>query len=207
MRNLAGVPQVISESILSFCDTINHELPSFIPSLPALTAKKGECFNNVSEALQKGEHSCYGWIIWQTSHHLLQAEFHCVIQADNGTLTCITPYARSYEKILFLPDPLYMYAQTRVPTRYQTISDALETPEFIHALEALSELEVNLSSQEAKAYINHPDNHEKRTVVLETMHAMENAIDRFEKMVLEGVGANSTCICGSGKKFKKCCGR
>lgn len=207
MRNLASVPQQISESILDFCRTINNNTPCFIPSLPAFKAQKGECFNNVTQALQNDEGSLYGWIIWQTSHHLLQAEFHCVIQAHDGSLTCVTPYSRVYEQILFLPDPLYMYANQRVQTRYHATSDACETAEFIHALEALSELEVSLSSAEAKTYINHPDNHLKRTALIDTMHAMEGAIERFEKMVLQGVGANSLCVCGSGKKFKKCCGR
>lgn len=206
MRNLSSVPQKISESILTFCHEINDNTPCFVDSLPALASHKGECFANVTQALQKDESSVYGWIIWQTSQHLLQAEFHCIRKGGDGLLTCITPYSRAYEQILFLPDPLYAYENKRVATRYKATSDAVETPEFIHALEALSDLEVTLSSQEAKAYINHPDNHLKRTMMLETMHAMEQAIERFEKMVLKGVGANSLCICGSGKKFKKCCG-
>ena len=207
MRNLATVPHTITEEILAFCRTITtHTSPLYISTKVQKGTKTGECFNNVANNLECSEGSHYGWIIWQTSTHLLQAEFHSVVELDDNSLVCITPYHRPFDKILFLPDPSFVYDNIRVPSRYFPTSDAPETQEFIHALQAISELEVTMSNPQAVAYINHPDNIAQKESLSQTIHSMEQAVERFERMVLEGVGSNSLCICGSGKKFKKCCG-
>lgn len=207
MRNLATVPHTITDEILAFCKTIiPSSTPLFISTKVQKGTSKGECFTNVSNSLEHNELSHYGWIIWQTSTHLLQAEFHSVVELDDQSLVCITPYHRPFEKILFLPDPTFTYNNNRIPSKYYPTSDAPETKEFIHALQAISELEVTMSNPQAVAYINHPDNVAQKESLSQTIHSMEQAVERFERMVLQGVGSNSLCICGSGKKFKKCCG-
>lgn len=168
---------------------------------------KGECFSNVEKNLNSGDSGVLGWVIWQTSTHLLQAEFHSVILRSNGDLGCVTPFNRPYSKILFLPHFDFLYKQKRVQTRYKAISDAKETTPFIDALEAIAILEEELSSKEAREYINLPENQTQRETLIKTIHKMETAVENFEKMVLKNTGPNSPCICESGLKFKKCCGK
>jgi hypothetical protein len=208
MKNLATVPSLITQYITDFCVSITSDnTPLYINSQPSLNAKQGECFRNVRANLKSGDNPFNGWIIWQTSNHLLQAEFHCVIHHNNGNLECITPYHRDYTKILFLPEPNRLYEQKRTPTRYFPISDAKETKPFIDALEAIVYLEEMFSNNDAKEYINDPINSKKRDDLRKNIHDMEQAVENFERMVLCGIGPNSVCICGSEKKYKQCCGK
>jgi hypothetical protein len=208
MKNLATVPSSITENITSFCHSITSQhLPLYISSHPAINAKQGDCFNNAKNNLQSEDKTLNGWVIWQTSNHLLQAEFHCVIQHSNQSLECITPYHRKYSQILFLPEPDREYLNKRTPTRYLSTSDAKETQPFIDALGAIVYLEELLSSEEAKNYINDPVNKKKKVELIQNIHDMEKVVDNFERMILKNVGPNSLCICGSEKKFKKCCNK
>lgn len=207
MKNLATVPSHLSTDILRFCHAINPEsTPVYIDSFPSVGNAIGNCFNNVHNTMNSMESSVFGWIIWQTSSYLLQAEFHNVIQSEDGTLMCVTPYTRPYKKILFLSDPSVQYENKRVPTIYKAINDAPETVTFIQALEALNEMEVYMSDPATRDYFQRPENNEKRSALQSTMNDIEAAIKSFESVVLKNVTRNSECICGSGKKFKKCCG-
>lgn len=152
------------------------------------------------------ESSVLGWIIWQTSSYLLQAEFHNVIQSKDGTLMCVTPYTRPYKKILFLPDPSAQYENKRVPTIYKAMDSTPETVMFIQALEALSDIEVYMSDSTIRDYFQEAENSEKRRELQSTIYEIEKAIKSFESVVLKNITRNSECICGSRKKFKKCCG-
>ena len=208
MKNLATVPCFITQNITDFCTSITtHHSPLYIMSHPAVDAKKGDCFNNAFNNLKSDDKTLNGWVIWQTSEHLLQAEFHCVIQHSNQSLECVTPYIRQYQQILFLPEPERLYENKRTPTRYLSTSDAKETQPFIDALDAIVYLEELLSSNDAKEYINDPSNSTKKSELIKNIHDMEQAVNNFEKMTLKGIGPNSPCICGSQKKFKKCCGK
>jgi hypothetical protein len=208
MKNLATVPFSITQNITNFCASITSEYqPLYITSHPAINAKKGDCFNNVASNLESDDKPFNGWIIWQTSEHLLQAEFHCVVQHGNNSLECVTPYHRDYSQILFLPEPNRLYQNKRTPTRYLSTSDAKETQPFIDALGAIVYLEELLSSEEAKEYLNNPTNAKKKVELVQNIHNMEKAVLDFERMTLKGIGPNSLCICGSKKKFKKCCGK
>lgn len=208
MRNLATIPSSITQVITDFCTSIvPASYPLFIPSNPAVNAKKGDCFHNAQTNCNIEDKTLNGWVIWQTSVHLLQAEFHCVIEHSDHSLECVTPYNRSYNEILFLPDPKRLYENKRTPTRYLPISDAKETQPFIDALAAIVYLEELLSSDESKEYINNPSNLQKKVELMDNIHNMEQAVDQFERMTLKDIGPNSLCICGSEKKFKKCCGK
>lgn len=207
MRNLSSVPRSISDEIVQFCSNINSSSkPIYVDSLPLCSNSVGNCFNNVEKTLNSSESSILGWIIWQTSSYLLQAEFHNVIKSASGKLTCVTPYSKSYDKILFLPDSTMKYENKRVPTIYKAMDDSMQTATFIHAIEALSEVEVYMSNALVIEYLSDPQNIIKRNALQGTMRDIENAIGAFEAMVLKDTNRNSKCICGSGKKFKKCCG-
>ncbi|MDO8454559.1 MAG: SEC-C metal-binding domain-containing protein [Sulfurimonas sp.] len=207
MRSLATVPREISDEIINFCHSINPQSTvNFIDSIPLKGSTIGNCFDNVNQSKNNDEVSTLGWIIWQTSSHLLQAEFHNVIKSKNGTLRCVTPYKRDYKRILFLPDATMQYENRRVHTIYKAISDIVETKIFIEALESLSEIEIYMSDSSVCDYFNNPENVEKRNSLQTTMQDIENAIELFESIVLKDTTRNSECICGSGKKFKKCCG-
>ncbi|OHE21026.1 MAG: hypothetical protein A2540_02865 [Sulfurimonas sp. RIFOXYD2_FULL_37_8] len=207
MRNLSSVPRSISDEIVQFCGNINPlSKPIYVDSFPLDGNSVGNCFNNVEDTLNSSESSILGWIIWQTSSYLLQAEFHNVIKSGSGKLICVTPYSKSYDKILFLEDSAMKYENKRVPTIYKAMDDSTETATFIHALEALSEVEVYMSDALVIEHLSDPQNIVKRNALQGTMRDIENAIGAFEAMVLKDIDRNSKCICGSGKKFKKCCG-
>lgn len=208
LRNLATVPSEIDSSILSFCQKINSkDSPRFIPCTPSLSARRGECFQNVLDVLETDERLVYGWIIWKTSSYLLQAEFHGVKGKNSGEMECVTPYHRKYDRIVFLPDVTLDHSKGRVETRYYPMQADGTIQPFIDAVQGIALIEEYVSRQETVTMLNQAENHDQKMALLKSIHEMESAVENYEKIVLMGIGPNSPCICNSGKKFKKCCGQ
>lgn len=206
MRNLATVPQKITDEIIKFCQSINlNTSPIYINSTPIKGNLRGECFENVQQSIQEGELNAYGWIIWQTAHHLLQAEFHSVIKQKDGSFVCVTPYNKKYTKILFLPDNTMLYDERRVRTIYKALVDLEEVRLFIEAVTTLNNLEVHMTNPQVIEQLKKPEHQEDVKQLQTTMQQIESAIEAYEKIVLNGVKRNDFCICGSGRKFKNCC--
>lgn len=208
MRDLSFVPLKISVEILNFCKTITSCPPVYIFTKVIAGTLPGECFSNVDTYIvENGGSKQYGWIIWQNANHVLSAEFHSVYVDSYGVLLDLTPYTRCFEKILFLPDNIKKYENTRVKTKYHPISNAQEVQPFIHAIEALSLLEEYMGHSSVREKINSPECEKQRNELNTTLSNIEIAIQKYEKMALGSIGRNDPCFCGSEKKLKNCCGR
>ena len=153
----------------------------------------------------KGGKSIYGWSIWKTGGYLLHAEFHAIHQGEDGEYLDVTPYVKTSKRILFLPSNLE-YIQVRVSSRYHPLKEDRRIIDFIGALENLTQIEEICTNKSAKAYLELSENGEHLQTLQKGMKDIEEKIELFEQMVLDGRGRNDLCFCGSGKKLKKCCG-
>lgn len=207
MRSLASTPRDINEEVKFFCIELEKSNePFFVTVKPYHSSHYGECFENVNRYVNdKGGESLYGWSIWRTGDYLLHAEFHAIHKGKNGEFLDVTPYVKVSKQVLFLPSQLE-YAQVRVPSRFFPLKEDVRITDFIGALENLTQIEEICASDGAKVYLELPENIAHLNLLQEGMKDVEEKIEIFENMVLNGRGRNDICFCGSGKKLKKCCG-
>jgi hypothetical protein len=188
----------------------------------------GECFQNVRRRQHShGGSMQLGWIIWECPKLFLEAEFHAVWADTNGALTDVTPKGDGESEILFLPDPTatYSFEDDVVPrNRRFPIVEHPDLTEFFRLVDQrnsiiekydrkppadeIAEIEI------AKMQVEH------RLAQQFDLPGGESGADPFTSFLNQirpapvqtfhrespKVGRNDPCPCGSGKKFKKCCG-
>src|SRR5580704_9098514 len=98
-------PQLINSDVYRLREKIGVTTePVFVPVQDTNGNTVAECFPNVNRKVAKcGGSLCHGWIVWEWPGKLIEAEFHGVWAAPNGTLSDITPKADGESQILFIP--------------------------------------------------------------------------------------------------------
>lgn len=154
-------------------------------------ALKLECIENVKKKINRDGGSIqYGWAIWEWPHIMVEAEFHAVWVDQQGNLIDITPKEDNQEKILFLKDNSRTYTGNRIDNFRLNISN---NPSVIKLIEV---------SQKLTEAINKDD---KEAIFILNIQARE-LIKEVKNLKIK-LGRNDICDCGSGKKFKNCCGK
>jgi len=198
-------PGKIHRHIEELCKELapNYQ-PNFLEFFPEEGAEVNDCFNIVKEKVEhyNGEIR-YGWEIWEIPSVMVEAEFHCVWRDPSGTLHDITPKPPPIKKILFLPDPAMTYEGRQVNNIRRAICSEPVVLDFIKVCDE----EFELKNRGSRAY-------EHGQIVLEDAEAEEMENINIKKAdlgmriqpLIAKPGRNDPCLCGSGKKFKKCCG-
>lgn len=192
---------------------------------PGATAQK--CFRNVLDAVSlHGGEIVYGWLVWQHGDIFIEAEHHAVWRKPTRELVCITPQNPPERTITFLPDPSAVYdmngqlitnnvrvalvADSRLKHAFRLAEEQTtlinsvrrRNPNASASDAALyRSLEMQKSSLLSQVYFaslfNAPD-------------ALRSVVRKFRPQLLaahrEKIGRNAPCMCGSGTKYKKCCG-
>ena len=186
-------PARITQVIIDFCASITSDSsPEYIDVCPAPWASLNECFNNVSRMVkQYGGSMISGWAVWQRGNMLLDAEAHAIWRAPDGKLIDITPHSYNEKRILFLFDSSVCYQGITIPSHRQALTDSPLVAEFIR-----------LYSER---------DHIMQTATLGNVYVMpadlHNRINALQLIFSQEVGRNDPCPCGSGLKYKKCCGQ
>ncbi len=198
-----STPDKIDKTIEDFCKKINkNKNPVFINVAPTFEAKKNECFYNVRNHTEKnGGNIIYGWSIWIWKNVYIEAEHHAVWKTLNEELVDITPKEDNEKKILFLPDSesVYDYENNK---RLNNIKVELVDDPLLRKFFSLSDKIFQLiESKSVGREIHLEQDTEKKLRELNEQSA--SALVNIYKKYL---GPNDKCLCGSGKKIKKCCG-
>lgn len=186
-------PTRITQVIIDFCASITSDSsPEYIDVCPAPWAALNECFNNVYRMVkQYGGSMISGWAIWQRGNMLLDAEAHAIWRAPDGKLIDITAHNYNEKRILFLFDSSVCYQGITIPSHRQALTDSPLVAEFIRLYSERDHF--MQSSTLGNVYVMPADLH--------------NRINALQFLFSQEVGRNDPCPCGSGLKYKKCCGQ
>jgi hypothetical protein len=176
--------------------------PAYVDVTPIPGAPSDECFSLVpARVSESGGRLVVGWSIWEWPSLFVEAEFHAVWEAADGSLQDITPKKTPTQRILFLPDPSRSYEGRQMNNVRRAISSDPAVIEFLRASDAEYELmnrgervhqhgELALAGDEAQEYQSIQMNKAK---CFFAMLRLKPTIDAYDP-----------CPCGSGKKVKWC---
>lgn len=110
--------------VKSFCRrVVPGGSPVYVKFEPLAGEPMRECFSIVPKQIEsQGGVQRIGWAIWYLRGILIEAEFHCVWEREDGVLVDLTPRRRCYKRTLFLPDPSRQYEGVQVNNIRQALS-------------------------------------------------------------------------------------
>lgn len=198
MRKMESTPMRITDAVRKLCKGISGNSPIYIPVIPENGATINECFGNVENVVKrKGGTSVNGWAIWQMANILVEAEAHSVWKNQDGELIDITPHIGGENRILFLPDDKMEYRGENIGNIRMPLTESVLVKEYIELHEELFEILQKYKPHERINCENLP----------ERCHEIGKRLLKLEQQFHAKVGRNDKCPCGSGLKYKKCCGK
>jgi hypothetical protein len=144
----------------------------------------------------------HGWRINEFPGLFIEGEFHGIWLSTSGEHVDVTPGQAGENQTLFLPDPGKTFDELTF-TRRDNIRMALKDHPTVHAFIALCEAIYRY--EEA-----HTDPRSPRLFAVkesEFAPMLKRKTELAEQLAVLPIGRNDPCRCGSGLKFKKCCGR
>jgi hypothetical protein len=123
----------------------------------------------------------------------LEAEFHAVWISSDGKIIDITPKVDNEDVILFLPDSKRIYDGRFVENRRKLLvlsEDGLRWLWLQHNRDLIRQRHFRNGEVDVRAAEEWAEWTKSR-----------------ENTRLPNIRRNDPCLCGSGRKFKKCCGR
>lgn len=208
MFELPYTPKIISRDVLKFCETISNHKPIYIAVVSDSQSEVNECFPNVEEKVKvDGGKIKYGWQVWKTRNYLIEAEFHAVWESDNGECIDITPKENLEDKILFLTEDEIVYKGVQIDNIRESLVKDVLVDELIKNRREYFLLMNSENIKDKYGVLTEDDlttEQVKRCEYLMKEHIiLINKIE--EKYSSKEIGVNDECLCGSGKKYKKCC--
>jgi len=175
------MPREMTPEIEAFCRELDPAgKPAWIDVRPApgVGPGAGEDFASLkSHVNQQGGRIQFGWVITEHPGWFLEAEFHGVWATPGGELRDILPRPDGSTRILFLPDSHRAFHGESLPNRFRALSRSSDVLAVVQNAEFHARLIADARTQARRS------------------------------RVTPGVAArNDPCPCGSGLKYKKCCG-
>lgn len=192
-------PEITKQLVRLAAAVAPGQTPLYVPVHPEPSAQVNECFPNVEAKAQKdGGAIVYGWQLWEWPNVLVEGEFHAVWRSPDGNLIDITPKADGEEKVLFVPDERRTYRGVSI----DNVRIALRDDPLIHHFIKISEHIVKVMNRGDRAqqfgYVSVPADEIEPLLMFQSLTG---------EMLRKGLGAHDDCLCGSGKKYKRCHGK
>jgi hypothetical protein len=211
---LSRTPIKITEQIIKFCNEIDKsQKPCWVSVKPDPESEIKECFPNVKTKVEKdGGRIQFGRAIWEWPNILLEAEFHAVWVSPANEHIDITPSEMGgAQRILFLPDSKLEYDfvsdSKRIPHEFQALKDDPLVHRLIEVTKLLFDIEETHSTG-LEVILEGPVLEHFEKLLREQTSIQQQLMSQSQPQPERGrPGRNSPCPCGSGKKFKKCCGK
>jgi hypothetical protein len=144
----------------------------------------------------------HGWSIWERPGIFIEGIFHAVWISPDGTLIDVTPEVDNEKEILFLPDPVRIFDEQKF-NRLNNIRMAILDHPLVH--DFLKTVEEYVAYQISNTVPGQP---RTQQLDVDVCTSYEQRMAQLEMQIGQLTpGRNDLCICGSGRKFKKCCGR
>ncbi|MCZ7555770.1 MAG: SEC-C domain-containing protein [Bacteroidia bacterium] len=200
-----NTPLLISDAILGFCRKIvPGEEPIYVDVRPVKDGERMDCFPIVEKWIEKkGGCAAYGWLIWELPTVYVEAEFHSMWESEDGTLLDLTPKIFGCNTVLFLRDRNMRYENKQT----DNIRLALMDHAAVHTLLAMAAREFEIMNRGDRAKMHGEieligvEAEEFKNVHYKRIQALEEI-----RKLIPSMSRNDLCICGSGKKYKKCHG-
>ncbi|CUH95676.1 hypothetical protein P22_1752 [Propionispora sp. 2/2-37] len=195
------VPQRMTKEIEALCRQINScASPVFIPvDCPDTGDEEADCLANVARKMleEGGDFQC-GWAVWEWPEVMLEAEFWTVWVNPAGQWIDVTPRGRG-NRLLFIADNQTKFQGTPI--------NSIVKPMINHPL-VREYVELNQTIWRQTDELTGAGKTDMEICeVVAPLIARKDALEQEIDQKLSGsVGRNDSCPCGSGKKFKKCCG-
>lgn len=209
------VPDPDAESVRKLKETLGVAAPSTLVKVsPDPTAKARNCFITVRDKVNReGGRVQVGWLVWQHSNLFIEAEHHAVFDPGDGQ-PCVdlTPQSISGQnvyQIVFIPDDRAVYDYDTTQLRDNVRVPLLDDYRLLEALKLLSEKTRLLNSVPGiDVQVPQPIARQIYAVEMRAASLITDVMASQDRQSFAGerVGRNAPCPCGSGKKFKKCCG-
>lgn len=196
----AGTPKEITKHVRRLIAKVAPGRKAiYLDVQPEPSAKVNECFPNVEAKMaQAGGSMLCGWQIWEWPHVLVEAEFHAVWVAPDGSLADITPKQHGEKRILFVPVPTLTYDGLAKDNTRMAVRDDLLVHHFIRV------------SEEIVMVVNRGDRAGQYGYVSVPAHEIGPLMEAqafLGQSISAGLRDHSPCLCGSGSKYKNCHGR
>jgi hypothetical protein len=174
------VPGEITPEIVAFCRQLDPARePAWVAVRAADGAVPGPSFARLKRHVaDHGGGIRFGWVIWENPGWYLEAEFRAVWASPCGELFDVTPVPGGVARLLFLPDSRRTFQGESIPNRFMALSP----------------------SPDVQAVVRDAEFHARLRAEAETEA-------RRSRVMPGSAGRNDPCPCGSGLKYKKCCGR
>lgn len=201
-------PKTITQKILEFCKKLDDtQTPVFVPVKPVSGAVVNECYVNVKAHVEKhGGSIQHGWILWENPDIIVEGNFHaCWIDTSNQLID-ITPKEDREQAILFLPDSKRIYDGTPIDNVREILTKDPKLIKFFKQQEELSKLRIKYNLDGTSAAIPKHELERIGVLVPDGDFYLDMTGRQTARKMVSKVGRNDRCPCGSGIKYKKCCG-
>lgn len=195
-------PATLSSSIISLCRELTSTLPIYIDVQPISGSAQNECFQIVDEVVRsQGGGRVLGWSIWEWPSLFVEAEFHAVLERQDGRLLDVTPKAHPTARILFLRDDAREYNGRQVNNVRRPVSKHSAVTAFVQAADA----EFDLTNRGDRA-LQHGAIHLEGAEASEFAAIQSKKRASFDQLLAlkPRIGPYDPCLCGSGQKVKWC---
>ncbi|MCE1181464.1 MAG: SEC-C domain-containing protein [Rhodocyclales bacterium] len=175
------------------------KMPVYVSVHPEPDALVNECFHNVAAKIKKdGGAIVYGWQLWEWPNVLVEGEFHAIWRSPEGNLVDVTPKADNEERGLFVPDERRAYRGVSIDNVRVALRDDLLIYHFIKISEEIVKVMNRGERAQQFGYVGIPADE------IEPLLQFQNLT---REMLRRGLRAHDNCLCGSGKKYKRCHGK
>lgn len=194
-------PNPLHDHVKAFCSSIvSDTVPVLLDNTPTPDARPRECFETVDKQVAThGGEVVYGWAVHEWPGVMIEAEFHAVWRDPQGKLRDISRQDFATGTTLFLIDPTRKFDGRQVNNIRRALRNHPAVHRYIKAANRMYEV-MNAGDRAMQVgEIAIPAN-EIAPVMAEMAAAHLGVLEL-------GQGRNDPCACGSGRKFKKCCGK
>jgi hypothetical protein len=200
MDVMTTTPAEVTPAVLKLCRKLGScERPVYVSVQPAADAAVKDCFINVQRRIeQAGGAIEHGWAIWEWPGVLIEAEFHAVWISPTGGRIDVSPRAHGEQWILFSADAKRTFQGKLVDNERLALRDDPLVRDFI----ALAHKRTVVMNRGDRA-----GEFGEISVPRDELGPLVEAAVFVETMLREGLCADDLCACGSGRKYKNCCGR
>lgn len=132
-------PKIIKPYVTSFARNVTGMVDvhlTYIACTPLNRLSDSDCFPFVeSHIAEHGGERVIGWVIWERPKVFMEAEFHAVWKAPDGSLHDIVPRRLPIPRILFLCDPRRHYKGVQVNNVRKALTNDKNVKEFIRVFD------------------------------------------------------------------------
>lgn len=128
-------PKLIKPYVISFSRQVmgkDDAMPFYIPCAPLHDFPHNECFSLVESYVElHGGNMVLGWAIWEHPKLFIEAEFHAVWCAPDGSYLDISPRSHDVQRVLFIPDVRKKYYGTQVDNIRKSLTKDKNVKHFL----------------------------------------------------------------------------